>query len=110
MNLSHLFSSLFLLTLFSLPLYAQSLDEQSKSIQLEIDKLEMKGENMTDDEFDRILLLQKKLLKLQREKTAKKDAEIAKAREENAKLDAEIAKAREKTAKLKIIIRQMLSK
>ena len=95
MNLSHLFSSLFLLTLFSLPLYAQSLDEQSKSIQLEIDKLEMKGENMTDDEFDRILLLQKKLLKLQREKTAKKDAEIAKAREKTAKLE---------------IIRQMLSK
>jgi len=109
MNLSHLFSSLFLLTLFSLPLYAQSLDEQSKSIQLEIDKLEMKGENMTDDEFDRILLLQKKLLKLQREKTAKKDAEIAKAREKTAKKDAEIAKAREKTAKLEII-RQMLSK
>jgi len=109
MNLSHLFSSLFLLTLFSLPLYAQSLDEQSKFIQLEIDKLEMKGENMTRKDKFKLYQLNKKLLKLQREKTAKLDAEIAKAREENAKLDAEIAKAREKTAKLEII-RQMLSK
>jgi len=97
-------SIIFLLSFFSLPLYAQTLEKQLIDIQAEIVKIKQKRENMIRKDKFRLYKLNRKLIKLEKAEkaeTAKKDVIIEKENEKQAEEN-------EKQRKLDVI-KQMLS-